>query len=119
MTKFAILIDAGFAKPKLGSRDNPATARDFQGLVDKICADELFLDKDLYRVYFYDAPPFSRKKQRPLGGGLHDFGTGAPDIAALSKEEDLRALTPLIYAHINPYGIFELDMNERLPLKVA
>jgi TnpA family transposase len=35
------------------------------------------------------------------------------------KEEDLRALRPLIYAHINPYGIFELDMNERLPLKVA
>lgn len=35
------------------------------------------------------------------------------------KEEDLRALTPLIYTHINPYGIFELDMNERLPLKVA
>jgi hypothetical protein len=35
------------------------------------------------------------------------------------KKEDFRALTPLIYAHINPYGIFELDMNERLPLMVA
>jgi len=28
-------------------------------------------------------------------------------------------LTPLIYAHINPYGIFELDMDERLQLKMA
>lgn len=27
------------------------------------------------------------------------------------KAEDFRALTPLIYAHINPYGIFELDME--------
>ena len=35
------------------------------------------------------------------------------------KKEDFRALTPLIYAHINPYGIFELDMNERLHLEVA
>jgi len=35
------------------------------------------------------------------------------------KKEDFRALTPLIYAHINPYGIFELDMNERLLLRVA
>ena len=26
-------------------------------------------------------------------------------------KEDLRALTPLIYAHVNPYGIFLLDMR--------
>lgn len=32
------------------------------------------------------------------------------------KTEDLRALTPLIYQHINPYGTFELDMNDRIPL---
>ena len=31
--------------------------------------------------------------------------------------EDLRALTPLIYAHVNPYGRFYLDMDERLPLE--
>lgn len=29
---------------------------------------------------------------------------------------DLRALTPLIWEHVNPYGRFELDMNARLPL---
>jgi TnpA family transposase len=28
---------------------------------------------------------------------------------------DLRALSPLIYLHVNPYGRFSLDMNERLP----
>ncbi len=31
--------------------------------------------------------------------------------------EDLRALTPLIYSHINPYGVFMLDMHSRLPLQ--
>ena len=31
--------------------------------------------------------------------------------------EDFRALTPLIYTHVNPYGTFRLDMNERLPLE--
>jgi len=30
---------------------------------------------------------------------------------------DFRALTPLIYAHINPYGWFELDMDKRLPIE--
>ena len=30
---------------------------------------------------------------------------------------DLRALTPLIWGHVNPYGRFELDMMTRLPLR--
>jgi TnpA family transposase len=30
--------------------------------------------------------------------------------------EDFRALTPLIYVHINPYGDFDLDMNKRIPI---
>jgi len=29
---------------------------------------------------------------------------------------DLRAITPLIWEHVNPYGRFELDMETRLPL---
>jgi len=33
--------------------------------------------------------------------------------------DDWRALTPLIYAHINPYGTFELDMQKRLYLEAA
>jgi TnpA family transposase len=32
---------------------------------------------------------------------------------------DLRALTPLLWAHINPYGTFALDMHTRLPLAQA
>ena len=31
--------------------------------------------------------------------------------------EDFRALTPLIYTHVNPYGTFKLDMNDRLQLE--
>lgn len=30
--------------------------------------------------------------------------------------EDFRALTPLFYTHINPYGHFNLDMSERIPI---
>ena len=32
-------------------------------------------------------------------------------------ETDVRALTPLTWEHVNPYGRFELDMTTRLPLK--
>jgi hypothetical protein len=34
-------------------------------------------------------------------------------------KEDLRALTPLIYAHIDPYGLFLLDMRVRLPVEAT
>jgi TnpA family transposase len=30
--------------------------------------------------------------------------------------DDFRALSPLVYTHVNPYGTFELDMDARLPL---
>jgi len=35
------------------------------------------------------------------------------------KPEDWRALTPLIWGHVNPYGTFRLDLNERLQLDAA
>ena len=31
---------------------------------------------------------------------------------------DLRALSPLVYAHVNPYGLFELNMAERIDLEL-
>lgn len=35
-------------------------------------------------------------------------------LVKLTKE-DKRALTPLIYEHVNPYGLFPLDLSTRLP----
>jgi TnpA family transposase len=37
-----------------------------------------------------------------------------PQWAKRMTSEDLRGLTPLIYNHVNPYGLFLLNMNERL-----
>jgi TnpA family transposase len=35
------------------------------------------------------------------------------------QAEDLRALTPLIFNHVTPYGMFHLDMNKRLVIEQA
>ncbi|GHO70147.1 hypothetical protein KSC_090390 [Ktedonobacter sp. SOSP1-52] len=32
-------------------------------------------------------------------------------------KEDLRGLTPLIYSNVNPYGLIQLDMAERLVIE--
>ncbi len=33
--------------------------------------------------------------------------------------EDCRGLTPLIYAHVNPYGRFDLDLNSRIDFRAS
>ena len=40
-----------------------------------------------------------------------------PVWATRLTPEDLRALTPLLYGHISPYGTFHLDMTRRLDLE--
>lgn len=40
----------------------------------------------------------------------------SPSWSGRLTPEDLRALTPLIWGNVNPYGRFELDMEKRLPL---
>lgn len=37
-----------------------------------------------------------------------------PSWENILTEEDYRALSPLIYSHINPYGEFSLDMEQRI-----
>ncbi len=38
-----------------------------------------------------------------------------PDWSERMTPRDLAALTPLIFHHVNPYGAFELDMDELHP----
>jgi TnpA family transposase len=33
------------------------------------------------------------------------------------QKEDLRGLTPLIYSHVTPYGMFRLDLSERIDIE--
>jgi len=40
-----------------------------------------------------------------------------PEWWQIMQTEDFRALSPLIYTHINPYGRFDLDMDKRMPIE--
>ena len=40
----------------------------------------------------------------------------APVWSERLADEDFRALGPLLYGHVNPYGRFELGMNKRPPI---
>ena len=41
---------------------------------------------------------------------------GDPTWRARMTPTDLRGLSPLIYHHVNPYGLFTLDMSTRLAI---
>ncbi|NES64070.1 MAG: Tn3 family transposase [Okeania sp. SIO2D1] len=43
----------------------------------------------------------------------------SPSWEGKLTQTDRRALTPLIYSHINPYGTFELDLGKRLKIEVG
>jgi hypothetical protein len=42
-----------------------------------------------------------------------------PGWSARMTAADVPGLTPLIWGHVNPYGVFDLDMERRLDLKAA
>ncbi|WP_423835527.1 Tn3 family transposase [Streptomyces tubbatahanensis] len=42
-----------------------------------------------------------------------------PKWADRLTDADQRALSPLFWTHVNPYGRFELDMNSRLDLDLS
>ncbi len=74
MLKYAVLIDAGFLKRKLGGRDNPLTASTVNQFIERLAKNAALSELILHRIYFYDAPPLDTVKRKPLGGELLDFG---------------------------------------------
>ncbi|MCQ8102505.1 NYN domain-containing protein [Methylomonas sp. SURF-2] len=66
MRNYAILIDAGFLKRKLGSKESPVTANKIIDFVDRITRHERLHNLVLHRVYYYDAPPIMDVIENPL-----------------------------------------------------
>jgi uncharacterized LabA/DUF88 family protein len=73
MRNYAILIDGGFAKRKLGTSIKPATAEDFQALINVLQEQQELVNNTLHRVYYYDSTPLLSAHQKPLNGGKVEF----------------------------------------------
>jgi uncharacterized LabA/DUF88 family protein len=74
MLNYAILIDGGFAKRRLGTSKNLANAETFRRLVQDLCRAEVLTGMRLHRVYYYDSVPLESAHPKPLGGGVVEFG---------------------------------------------
>ncbi|NNM65703.1 MAG: NYN domain-containing protein [Burkholderiales bacterium] len=84
MQSYAILIDGGFAKRKLGTSKAPATADHFKSLVETLQSVPQLTGQRLHRVYYYDSTPLESSHDKPLGGGRVQFGNSP--VAAKSRK---------------------------------
>lgn len=89
MRTYAILIDGGFAKRKLGTNLQPATAKDFQGLIATLQALPELADCLLHRAYYYDSIPLKSAHDKPLQGGKVEFGNNKVSTSAQRLFEQL------------------------------
>jgi uncharacterized LabA/DUF88 family protein len=83
MKKVAVLLDGGHVLSELhklvGHRQ--PTADEVEGFARK-CYDPL--KEDLFRIYYYDCPPFDGKAKNPATGVHEDFKT-KPEYAARTR----------------------------------
>lgn len=76
--RVAILLDGGFVKKKLErSLGHFPTALDFQNLVRQIMAKPALAGVALFRVYYYDAPPYGGTVTNPLSRVTSNMGASA------------------------------------------
>lgn len=65
--RVVILLDGGFVKKKLRERLNRfPTTTDVVGLATGLMTRPRLQGQDLFRVYFYDAPPFEGSATNPI-----------------------------------------------------
>ncbi len=72
--RYAVLIDAGFLKRKLGSQKNPTTAQNICSFANSLIHHPVLEEHTLHRIYYYDAPPLDKEIPKPLNGGRINFG---------------------------------------------
>jgi len=93
LQNYAILIDGGFAKRRLGPTGRPAEAEDFHRLIEIIVKAPALDDLRLHRIYYYDSAPLETTHPKPLGGGDVQFGN-TPLVAQSKKLFDQLSRMP-------------------------
>lgn len=94
LSKYAILLDGGFVTKKLEYKlRHFPTAADVQQECNRISASPLLSNRDLLRIYFYDASPARDKIINPIDGSRLDLSS-TPEFRHHMSLLDTLELTP-------------------------
>lgn len=80
---YAMLLDGGFLRRKLGGVKNPVDANGIAAFAKSLQSMPCLIGMRLHRIYFYDAKPIEGVAKTPFGGDQIDFG--ASNVAAKNK----------------------------------
>jgi uncharacterized LabA/DUF88 family protein len=87
--KVALLLDGGFVKKKLVANAKAATknktrpfvtAADIMAFCGGLMEHARLSDKELFRIYYYDAPPYDGESKNPISGAPLNF-SNTPEAA--------------------------------------
>src|SRR5665213_441892 len=92
---YAVLVDRGFIKRKLGTAAQPMDAAALHNFISRLSAHAALADHRLHRMYFYDSAPLTEKVSKPLNGGAYNFG-GQPIVARSQKLHSELAKLPFV-----------------------
>src|SRR5690348_11109897 len=81
--RYALLLDAGFLKYRIGSAKVPMDGPAVEKFVEQVRKIPELADLILHRVYFYDSRPLEGVAKNPFDGSTIDFG--ASQTAARNK----------------------------------
>lgn len=98
---YALLLDAGFLKYQLGTRDKPIGAEEVEAFVQKVAALPELKGVRLHRIYVYDSRPLDGTTINPCDGTMVDFG--ASDSASRNRS---------LHAHLARLPFFSLRFGE-------
>lgn len=89
MSCYAVLVDGGFIRRKLGSAAHPMTAAALNAFLTALGSHAALADHKLHRVYFYDAAPLEALKEKPLAGGSINFATSNTAVQGKALHAEL------------------------------
>jgi uncharacterized LabA/DUF88 family protein len=76
MYQYALLLDGGFVKKVLSSKlHHFPTVNDVVNFCNGLTATPDFQSHQLYRIYYYDAPPYEGAATNPISGQFTNYAT--------------------------------------------
>lgn len=92
--KVAILLDGGFLKKKLHEKTGQfPTVQDIVGFCQTLMTEPRLQGRELFRAYYYDAPPFEGQATHPMDGSRINFA-GTPQARLNQALMDSLELQP-------------------------
>jgi uncharacterized LabA/DUF88 family protein len=91
----AILVDGGFFLTRYRALRGNAPPKKVAGTLHWMCRKHLEQDgavRQLYRIFFYDCPPLSKKVHNPVSGKSIDFAKSPTAAWRLTFHDELRKL---------------------------